>query len=378
MDIIYFIVWAALLQGFIQALIYIFAKKHRSVANTLLGLFLLTFLLMAFAAIPPFDHIGSYNFAEYFAIPHVILFTPVLFFHFVLEKLGNSYKYQLFLKANYLIALSISLITLLNLYLFVFESSSIVQAFELSSVKWVHFSLNLYSFLIAVCVIFISWREIRQYKTLVQNEFSDYNLLQVNWLFNLIYLLLPVIVLWGVALFRVVWITGFSPDFDFPIFGLIAVFLYYLSYQAYLHPNLFERLPESILKKKEKELNTGSVDEKRNKETGKLIERLMTENEYYLDHDLTISAFAKEVGVSPRKISTIINQDFRKNFNEWVNDFRVKKARELLESDAENKYSVEGIGMESGFKSRSALYAAFKNKLGRSPGELRSSKLSKR
>ena len=376
MDIAYFIVWAALLQGFILSLIYIFSKKRRSTANTLLGLFLLSILLMAIGSISPYHSIGNYNFAEYFAIPHVLLFAPVLFLHFVLEKLGSSHKYSLFLKINYCIAISIGLITLLNVYLFVFESSSIVQTFEFSFVFRFHIGISAYAFLIAVWMFFFSWREVRQYKMLVQNEFSDYDLLHINWLTHLIYLLLPVIVLWGVALFRIVWVTGFSTELDFPIFGLIAIFLYYLSYQAYLHPNLFERLPESILERVEKDSHESASDEKAKSENSQLIERLMGENEYFLDHDLTISAFAKEIGISPRKISSIINQDFRKNFNEWVNDFRVKKAKELLEKDAENKYSIEGIGMDSGFKSRSALYAAFKNKLGCSPGEFRNRKRS--
>ncbi|UJH67792.1 helix-turn-helix domain-containing protein [Allomuricauda sp. SCSIO 65647] len=370
-SILYFIVWAALLQGLFLALIYIFSKKHGSFANTLLGLFLIAIVIEAITAIHPFRTIGTYTLAEYFALPDVILFIPILFLHFVLEKLGSSHKYRLFLKVNYFVALCISLITLLNLYLFFFESSSISSTFDFSVVYWFHFGVKSYAFLITVYAFFIAWQETRRYKILVQNEFSDYNLLQINWLQYLIYLLLPVVVLWGVALLRVVIVTDFSDDFDIPIFGLIALFLYYLSYRAYLHPNLFERLPESILEKESAKPNIS--EDRGTKENSGRIEKLMTENEYYLDHDLTIGTFAREVNISPRKISTCINQDLGKNFNEWVNDFRVKKAKELLEQDTDYRLSIEGIGLESGFKSRSALYAAFKNKLGCSPGEYRKS-----
>ncbi len=373
-SILYFIVWAALFQGLFLALIYIFSKKHRSFANTLLGLFLIAIVIEAVTAIHPFQYIGTYPLVAYFALPDVILFIPILFLHFVLEKLGSSHKHRLFLRVNYFMALSISLITLLNLYLFLFEASSIAQTFDFPVVYWFHFAVKSYAFLITVYAIFISWREIKHYKILVQNEFSDYNLLQINWLLYLIYLLLPVVVLWGVALLRVVIVTDFSDDFDVPIFGLIAIFLYYLSYRAYLHPNLFERFPESIL---EKEGSKTNISEDRDpKENSDRIEKLMTENEYYLDHNLTIATFAREVNISPRKISTCINQDLGKNFNEWVNDFRVKKAKELLERDTDYRLSIEGIGLESGFKSRSALYAAFKNKLGCSPGEFRKGKSS--
>lgn len=377
MDILYFIVWSALLQGFILSLIYIFSKKRRSTANTLLGLFLLSLLLMAITAISPYNSIGKYNFKELFAIPNVLLLTPLLFFHFVLAKLGTYLRYKLFLKINYLIAFLISLITLLNVYLFVFKSSSISQTFQPLTIYWFHFFVSAYSFVIATTILFISWKETRNFKVLVQNEFSDYDLLKVNWLFNLVYFLIPVLILWGIALYRVAWVTGFSPELDFPIFVLIAVFLYYLSYQAYLNPSFFETLPESTLKEQGKISNQNTPESEDRMENGQLIKNLMLENKYYLNHNLTISDFAKEIEISPRKISTIINQVFKKNFNEWVNEFRVNKAKGLLEHDVDNKYSIEGIGEKSGFKSRSAFYAAFKNKLGCSPGEFRNSMRSK-
>ena len=59
------------------------------------------------------------------------------------------------------------------------------------------------------------------------------------------------------------------------------------------------------------------------------------------------------------------------NFNEWVNGYRVERALEIIRTDRENKLSIEGIGSDSGFKSRSAMYAAFKKKLGHSPGHYR-------
>ena len=59
------------------------------------------------------------------------------------------------------------------------------------------------------------------------------------------------------------------------------------------------------------------------------------------------------------------------NFNEWVNNYRVEKALQIIRSDKKNSLSIEGIGSDSGFKSRSAMYAAFKKNLGHSPGHYR-------
>ena len=80
----------------------------------------------------------------------------------------------------------------------------------------------------------------------------------------------------------ILYFTDFSDDFDVPIFGLIAIFFYYLSYRAYLHPSLFERFPESIL---ERESSKTNISEDRElKENSDRIEKLMMEDEYYPDH----------------------------------------------------------------------------------------------
>ncbi|WP_422079932.1 helix-turn-helix domain-containing protein [Ulvibacterium sp.] len=369
--LINFILWAALLQGLFLALVYIFSKRNRSFANVLLGLFLIAIVLEALTTILPFDSIGNYSLAEYFSLPEVKLFIPLLFLHFVLEKLGSSHKYKWFLKINYFIAFLIGSIVLLNFYLFVTKSSSIARTFDFPVVDKTHFILQSYAFVITVCAFLIAARQMGQYKALVQNEFSDQGMLQVRWLWRFIYMVLPAILLWGVELLRILIMPDEHNNLVLPIFGFVALFLYYLSYQAYRHPNLFEMFPESVLDNGSGQSPKAPNDLNCTETKSNTIKELMIENEYYLDHDLTLGTFAKEINVPPRVISTCINKNFGQNFNDWVNGFRVQRARKLLEEDVGKKLSVEGIGLEAGFKSRSAFYSAFKNKLGRTPGQFR-------
>ncbi len=365
-SIVHFLVGAAFLQGFFLSLIYIFSKKHKSVANTFLGLFLLATVVEALNSdILPFEKVGTYVTREYFALPDVVLFIPLFFLRFVLEKLGNSHKYKRFFLVNYILALLISLITLVNLYWFFFESSSISLKYGPQFIFWIHFGIKAFAFIITTYCFLLALNEILQYRKLVRNEFSDYNLLQINWLLNLVYLLLPAILLWGIAILFAA-VAPYPEDLDMGIFGIVAIFLFYLSYQAYVRPNLFERLPDSILKNDSSFEDDGCSQEKSSQ-----IEALMVENEFFLDQDLSLHSFAKAISRSPRMISNCINQNFRQNFNEWVNGFRVQRAQELIKNDKKNRLSIEGIGLESGFKSRSSLYAAFKNTTGCSPGEYR-------
>ena len=98
----------------------------------------------------------------------------------------------------------------------------------------------------------------------------------------------------------------------------------------------------------------------------------MESGQFFLKKDLTIHEFAKEIDTSPRLISTCINQSFGFNFNEWVNNYRVDFALDILKNKDNDHLSIEGVGSDSGFKSRSAMYIAFKKKTGKTPGQLRS------
>ena len=97
----------------------------------------------------------------------------------------------------------------------------------------------------------------------------------------------------------------------------------------------------------------------------------METKQFYLDEELTLHSFAKDIDMSSRLISSCINKNIKLNFNEWVNHYRVEKALHMIQTDEKNTLSIEGIGSDSGFKSRSAMYAAFKKKLGHSPGYYR-------
>lgn len=367
-EVVNVILWAALIQGLLLAMIYIFSKKNRSFANFLLGMFLISLIFEALTTILPYEKIGSYSILSPFSLPEVKVFMPIFFMHFILEKLGSSYKHRIFLKVNYTIAILISSITLINLFLFIFFSTTLAKVSSSILLEKMHLWLQVYAFIIVICSFVISIKETIIYRNLVQNEYSDYKMLQINWLWRLIFMLLPAIILWGMELVSIL-ITGRGwGDFVLITWGFVALFLYFLSYKAYRNQNLFEKLPESVLNQEHK---TSNKPHTCNPENSKKIASIMLEQELFLNKDLTINTFAKGIDMSPRLISSCINQNFGYNFNEWVNNYRVEKAIAIIKFDTKNQLSIEGVGSDAGFKSRSAMYAAFKKKKGHSPGHYR-------
>jgi AraC-like DNA-binding protein len=365
------LIWAAVFQGFLLGFMFIFSKKHRSFSNKLLGLFLIIFLFGAIADLIPFDYIGNYDIGDLFATPEVKWLFPVLFLHYVLEKIGRTAHLKKFLVGNYIIAFGLISISVINLMVFLIFRKSITDLLGFDSVNTVYMAQQYCAFLVTVSALIIAVFETLKYRNIAKNEYSDSTMLAISWLWQFILILVPVILLWGAELIRI--LLGGLGQSDIVTFawGFIALFIYFVSFKAFIHQDLFDESKQKITKKENSSLNREEIKTGDDKKSCESIKEAMENGQYFLNHDLTIHEFAKAINKSPRLISNCINQSFGFNFNEWVNNYRVEKALEILKDKNNDHLSIEGVGSDSGFKSRSAMYIAFKKKTGETPGYFR-------
>lgn len=365
------IIWAAVLQGLLLGIIFITSKKRRSFANQLLGSFLLTFVFAALSDLLPFREIWGYSIQGYFTLPEVKMLFPVLFLHFILEKVGRSSSYSLFLKVHYFLAFGIISITLINIMLFLFAGSSLLEYFGGPILDRFFMGQQYYAFVLTVIVFIITIKETLNYRNLVRNEFTDMALLDINWLWQCIFAIAPIILFWGAELVRIIIGGTGQSELTIAAYIFIAVFNYFVSFKAFTQQTLFDGSLEKLKPFNLDPIIPNITSTAIEIEICEKIKSEMVANEYYLNQDLTLHDFAKEIQVSARTISNCINQNIGLNFNEWVNNHRVDTALEIIKADVKNQLSIEGIGFDAGFKSRSAMYAAFKKRLGHSPGHFR-------
>lgn len=88
----------------------------------------------------------------------------------------------------------------------------------------------------------------------------------------------------------------------------------------------------------------------------------------FLKEKLSISQVAEMINYPVYIVSQTINKRFNMGFFDIVNHYRVLHAIQLLK-DLQDNISIEGIGYQCGFTSRTAFYKAFKKETGNSPGE---------
>lgn len=95
------------------------------------------------------------------------------------------------------------------------------------------------------------------------------------------------------------------------------------------------------------------------------LENVMTEKELFKNSNLTLQDLAKEVNISSHQLSQFLNNNMGKNFTSFINEFRINEACEIIK--ASDKFTLESIGYDVGFNSKSAFFAAFKKHTGKTP-----------
>jgi len=103
------------------------------------------------------------------------------------------------------------------------------------------------------------------------------------------------------------------------------------------------------------------------------IETLMLEEKPFLFSGITLDEICLKLSTNRTYLSHIINSHYEKNFNEFINDYRIKVARQLLADPEKNHFSIEGIGQMAGFNSSSTFFSYFKKATGITPSYFRNS-----
>jgi len=103
------------------------------------------------------------------------------------------------------------------------------------------------------------------------------------------------------------------------------------------------------------------------------LDVIMESQRAYLRPDLTLPILAEEVGCSINHLSQVINSGFEMSFFDYVNNYRVRHAKELLLQIDRKNGAILNIAFSVGFNSNSAFYAAFKKHVGMAPATFRRS-----
>lgn len=92
----------------------------------------------------------------------------------------------------------------------------------------------------------------------------------------------------------------------------------------------------------------------------------------YLNPDLSMALLSEAIHTPKYQITEVLSTEIGKNFFNFVNYYRVEAVKQML-LDPTNNFSIEAIGYECGFSSKSSFYTVFKNMTGQTPDSFRKS-----
>lgn len=99
-----------------------------------------------------------------------------------------------------------------------------------------------------------------------------------------------------------------------------------------------------------------------------LIKTIET-NKLYLNPKLKISDLSVSVNVPSHHISQVLNDKLNIGFYDFINSYRINKAKEMLLDGTATKLSIQAVGEECGFNNKNSFYKAFKTNTGNTPKE---------
>jgi AraC-like DNA-binding protein len=103
------------------------------------------------------------------------------------------------------------------------------------------------------------------------------------------------------------------------------------------------------------------------------LEQLMTMDRVYRQEGLTIGALAARLKVPEHRLRQAINEGLgHRNFNAFLNHYRIEEAKAALADPGQNQVPVLTIALDTGFQSIGPFNRAFKTDTGMTPTDYRS------
>jgi putative ABC transport system permease protein len=351
----------AIFVGFTFTLLLGFAKKINRAANRFLALALATVVLWMAWVLGVDIRLGTYfPLWSWLPLQFSLILGPLIYFY-VLKMTWPAYKFRW----KDLLHFSPLLLQQDTLVLEIRESIRTGAAtYDTVIFRQLNPVLQLAAFISVVIYLYWSFRLIeRFYKRLEFNNASDRYRYELRWLRHL---------LTGFGLLWLLWIPYAARDYFYyhhqfgmhayyPLYLLLAIMMIWIAAAAFLRQeagvpvqasSVSKPMPASALKQK-----------------GAWLKKVMEVNLFYRDAELSLTSLAEKLDIHPHELSRIINVTLRKNFNDFINEYRIREVTRKMRDHSCDHLTLLGIGYDSGFNSKATFNRTFRQLTGKSPKE---------
>lgn len=214
-----------------------------------------------------------------------------------------------------------------------------------------------FSFNEALCILLNSYYLIRSLNMIKayqkeQNSFLSYDQNTIQFYNIYVWSVICYIVLWAIAFITFHYIDPTATYLYQVSWVLMYINLYVISYYSLVNEKTFRIQEEKLSKERLLPEKISLIKES--------THDLMINKNIHLDPDLTLSVFAKNIDTSTNDLSWYLNNVEKESFYDFINKFRIQSFIWKLENGEHSKKSILTLSMETGFKSNTTFYKAFK------------------
>lgn len=291
--------------------------------------------------------------------PHVCYYAvgPLLYWYFLnLYKKDIQFNFSLHFIPAFLVFITFSALT--------------VNRLELGEVTipWLWFSGNPWFIAIHMTIYGLMCLRLR----VLSKVTTQFEQLRNTWSLVLL-LLFTLFIVSYLSYYILVNFEFFNEQWDYMISISMSLAIYTIGFFIMKEPQVFDGafFSELFLPDENKD---SSFEESLMNELYRKLTLYMELEKPFIDNELRLVNLADQLGFSTHLLSKVINKKSGKNFNQFVNDYRLQEAKRLLLENPE--YSVKTIYFDVGFNNKATFYNAFKREFNCTPLQFRNAQLS--
>lgn len=331
-------------------------KSNKRLSNRLFALFLLITVFDLTGFFISLDT-NDYPNIQIVKIASSLLQMP-LFYLYVLSVCYSNFS----IKSKHFIHTA-----MFFLFLFIFKVTSLSSQ-SFSAFKIV-LEVQYFAYIIAIFVA------LKKYRIIYLENYSNPEYPSYKWLFQITVIFciahINVIIKEGLAYLQ------YEPQNISSIISMVALFVIcWIVFKALYNPQIFTGIKMELAP-------IESTIDKPNNITDIIINEsintlivYMKNEKPYLDFELTLQKLASQLDIPEKELSLLINHYLGKHFFDFINEYRIDEAKNILENPTSKELTILEILYQVGFDSKSSFYTAFKKITHQTPTQYRKEALS--
>ncbi len=360
-------------QGFFLAFLFLFLKRGNPLANRFLGLLLFIFSLRLLSIIAFWTkYLLIFPHFSLVAFPFSYL-IGVSFYFYTWYLTTGSEKFErknwlhivpflivfCYMVPYYLLSADLKLQVIKNTFYPETPGVSEIQPFRLLMITL--------QFPHALFYVFLALRHLRQHKAPMVATNGKPRLDKHTWLRYLAFGFGGFFGAW--LLYNLSFILGnsYSKFVDLFLTSAMTVFIYAIGYAAFQRPELHNE----IVAEPRPKYQTSTLTTDQTKSYLRQLQQLMEVEKLHKESELKLADLAEKLDISPNHLSQVINEALGQNFFDFVNQYRIEEAKQLLADGSSKQYTLLSIAYEVGFNNKTSFNNFFKKFTGMTPSQFR-------